>query len=131
MAEDEARRLGHDYIGTEHVLLGLIREGQGIAARVLESRNIREGAVRAHVRRIVGEGPGQTSDRFPFAPQAKKALQLATREAVEGKHGWIGTEHILLGVVGEDSVGARILADLGSPPGAVAADVRAVLGATK
>ena len=112
LAQDEARALKHNYIGTEHILLGLLREEEGLAARVLESLDITVEEVRAQVARIVGQGDEVTSGQIPFTPRAKKVLELALREALSLGHNYIGTEHILLGLVREnEGVAARILLD--------------------
>src|SRR5437588_1030712 len=112
LAQDEARALEHNYIGTEHILLGLLREEEGLAARVLESLDITVEEVRAQVARIVGQGDEVTSGQIPFTPRAKKVLELALREALSLGHNYIGTEHILLGLVREnEGVAARILLD--------------------
>src|SRR5262244_3997378 len=112
LAQDEARTLKHNYIGTEHILLGLLREEEGLAARVLESLDITVERVRAQVVRIVGSGEEVTSGQIPFTPRAKKVLELALREALSLGHNYIGTEHILLGLVREnEGVAARILLD--------------------
>jgi ATP-dependent Clp protease ATP-binding subunit ClpC len=112
LAQDEARALKHNYIGTEHILLGLLREEEGLAARVLESLDITVEEVRAQVARIVGQGDEVTSGQIPFMPRAKRVLELALREAVSLGHNYIGTEHILLGLVREnEGVAARILLD--------------------
>ena len=112
LAQDEARALKHNYIGTEHILLGLLREEEGLAARVLESLDITVEEVRAQVARIVGQGDEVTTGQIPFTPRAKKVLELALREAVALGHGYIGTEHILLGLAREnEGVAARILLD--------------------
>src|SRR5260221_5394077 len=111
-AQEEARTLKHNYIGTEHILLGLLREEEGLAARVLESLDITVERVRAQVVRIVGSGEEVTSGQIPFTPRAKKVLELALREALSLGHNYIGTEHILLGLVREnEGVAARILLD--------------------
>ncbi|HLF43105.1 MAG TPA: Clp protease N-terminal domain-containing protein, partial [Acidimicrobiia bacterium] len=108
----EALQLGHNYIGTEHILLGLLREEEGLAARVLESLDITVEEVRAQVARIVGQGDEVTTGQIPFTPRAKKVLELALREALSLGHNYIGTEHILLGLVREnEGVAARILLD--------------------
>src|SRR4051794_24427772 len=115
LAQEEARILKHNYIGTEHILLGLLREEEGLAARVLESLDITVERVRAQVVRIVGSGEEVTSGQNPFTPRAKKVLDLALREALSLSHNYIGTEHILLGLVREnEGVAARILLDLGA-----------------
>jgi len=115
LAQDEARKLRHNYIGTEHILLGLLREEEGLAARVLESLDITVGEARAEVARIVGPGDELTTGQIPFTPRAKKVLELSLREALALGHNWIGTEHVLLGLVGEnDGVAARVLLDFGA-----------------
>jgi ATP-dependent Clp protease ATP-binding subunit ClpA len=112
LAQDEARSLKHNYIGTEHILLGLLREEEGLAARVLESLDITVEEVRAQVARIVGQGDEVTTGQIPFTPRAKKVLELSLREARGLGHDYIGTEHILLGLARENSgVGPRILLD--------------------
>src|SRR6185312_665446 len=112
LAQDAARALQHNYIGTEHILLGLLREEEGLAARVLESLDITVEEVRAQVARIVGQGDEVTTGQIPFTPRAKKVLELALREALSLGHNYIGTEHILLGLVREnEGVAARILLD--------------------
>jgi ATP-dependent Clp protease ATP-binding subunit ClpC len=112
LAQEEARTLKHNYIGTEHILLGLLREEEGLAARVLESLDITVERVRSQVVRIVGSGEEVTSGQIPFTPRAKKVLELALREALSLGHNYIGTEHILLGLVREnEGVAARILLD--------------------
>ena len=114
LAQDEARSLRHNYIGTEHLLLGLLREEEGLAARVLGELGVELEAVRAQVGRVVGEGEEITTGQIPFTPRAKKVLELALRESRALGHQYIGTEHILLGLVREnDGVAARILLDLG------------------
>src|ERR671931_412780 len=112
LAQDEARALKHNYIGTEHILLGLLREEEGLAARVLESLDITVEEVRAQVARIVGQGDEVTTGEIPFTPHAKQVLPLALRDALSLGHNYIGTEHILLGLVREnEGVAARILLD--------------------
>src|SRR3982074_792728 len=126
LAQDEARALKHNYIGTEHILLGLLREEEGLAARVLESLDITVEEVRAQVARIVGQGDEVTAGQIPFTPRAKKVLELALSEALALGHGHIGTEHILLALArepGRAGVAARILLDLGVTSEAVAARV--------
>jgi len=125
LAQEEARTLKHNYIGTEHILLGLLREEEGLAARVLESLDITVERVRAQVVRIVGSGEEVTSGQIPFTPRAKKVLELALREALSLGHNYIGTEHILLGLVREnEGVAARILLDLDAGRAPRAAPVR-------
>jgi ATP-dependent Clp protease ATP-binding subunit ClpA len=112
LAQDEARLLKHNYIGTEHILLGLLREDEGVAARVLEALEVSLEEVRAQVARIVGQGDEVTTGQMPFTPRAKKVLELALREALSLGHGYIGTEHVLLGLVREgEGVASRILLD--------------------
>src|SRR6266540_2156871 len=96
LAQDEARLLRHNYIGTEHILLGLLREAEGLAARVLESLDITAEEVRAQVARIVGLGEEFSSGQIPFTPRGKRVLELSLREAISLGHSYIGTEHILL-----------------------------------
>jgi ATP-dependent Clp protease ATP-binding subunit ClpC len=117
LAQDEARALKHNYIGTEHILLGLLREEEGPAARALESLDVTVEEVRAQVAKIVGQGDEVTTGQIPFTPRAKKVLDLALREALSLGHNYIGPEHILLGLVREnDGVGARILLDFDAGP---------------
>ena len=101
LAQEEARLLNHSYIGTEHILLGLIHEGEGVAAKALESLNISLEAVRAQVEEIIGQGGSSPSGHIPFTPRAKKVLELSLREALQLGHNYIGTEHILLGLIRE------------------------------
>jgi ATP-dependent Clp protease ATP-binding subunit ClpA len=113
LAQDEAARMQHNYIGTEHLLLGLFREG-GLAAEVLRTLDVTETEVRAHVRRIVGEGTEVTTGQIPFTPRTKKALELSLSEALSLGHSYIGTEHLLLGLVhGADGVAGQILTEFG------------------
>jgi len=110
LAQDEARALKQNYIGTEHLLLGLLREEEGVAARVLESLRVTLEEARFVVGRVVGQGDEVTTGQIPFTPRAKKVLELALREALSLGHNYIGTEHILLGLVREnEGVAARIL----------------------
>jgi ATP-dependent Clp protease ATP-binding subunit ClpC len=114
LAQEEARMLNHNYVGTEHILLGLIHEGQGVAAEALESLGISLDAVRQQVEQIIGQGQQAPSGKIPVTPRAKKVLELSLREALALGHNYIGTEHILLGLVREgDGVAARVLVDLG------------------
>jgi ATP-dependent Clp protease ATP-binding subunit ClpC len=113
-AQDEARILGHNYIGTEHLLLGLLREEDGVAARVLESLHVTLDGVREQVARIVGRGEEPDTGQIPFTPRAKKALELALREAISHGHNWIGTEHIFLALVREgQGVAMQVLLEFG------------------
>jgi ATP-dependent Clp protease ATP-binding subunit ClpC len=115
LAQEEARLLGHNYVGTEHILLGLIREGNGVAVRALDSLGIRPEAVRQETEEIIGHGPGASQGRIPFTPGAKKVLELALSESRQIGHTYIGTEHILLGLIREgDGVAAQVLAGLGA-----------------
>src|SRR5271165_6564344 len=110
LAQEEARRLQHNYIGTEHVLLGLLGEPGGLAFRALERFGMSLEGTREEVKAIVGTGKGTVSGHIPFTPRAKKTLELALREALQLHHNYIGTEHILLGVTREgDGVGAQVL----------------------
>jgi ATP-dependent Clp protease ATP-binding subunit ClpC len=115
LAQEEARMLNHNYIGTEHILLGLIHEGEGVAARVLASMQVSLAAVRRQVEEIVGEGQTATAGHIPFTPRAKKVLELSLREALQLGHNYIGTEHILLGLIREgEGVAAQVLQKLGA-----------------
>ncbi len=115
LAQENARLLNHDYIGTEHVLLGLIQEGEGVAARGLLSLGVRFDPVRSEVVEIVGQGRRMPSGHISFTPRAKKVLELSLREALQLGHNYIGTGHILLGLVREgDGVAARVLEKLGA-----------------
>ena len=118
LAQDEARALKHNYIGTEHILLGLLREEEGLAARVLESLDITVEEVRAQVARIVGQGDEVTTGQIPFTPRAKKVLELALREALSLGHNYIGTEHILLALL-EQEDGDGVLSRAGVDKAAV------------
>jgi ATP-dependent Clp protease ATP-binding subunit ClpC len=107
--------LNHNYIGTEHILLGLIHEGEGVAARALESLGISLDAVRQQVEEIIGRGQHVPTGKIPFTPRAKKVLELSLREALQLGHDYIGTEHILLGLIREgDGVAAQVLVSLGA-----------------
>ena len=115
LAQEEARMLNHNYIGTEHILLGLIHEGEGVAAKALESLGISLEAVRQQVEEIIGQGQQAPSGHIPFTPRAKKVLELSLREALQLGHNYIGTEHILLGLISEgDGVAAQVLVKLGA-----------------
>ena len=115
LAQEEARMLNHNYIGTEHILLGLIHEGEGVAAKALESLGISLEAVRAQVEEIIGQGQQAPSVHIPFTPRAKKVLELSLREALQLGHNYIGTEHILLGLIREgEGVAAQVLVKLGA-----------------
>jgi ATP-dependent Clp protease ATP-binding subunit ClpC len=115
LAQEEARSLNHNYIGTEHILLGLLNEGEGIAAKALESLGIGLDSVRDEVVKIIGPGQQAPSGHIPFTPRAKKVLELSLREALQLGHNYIGTEHILLGLIREgEGVAAQVLQQLGA-----------------
>jgi len=115
LAQEEARMLNHNYIGTEHILLGLIHEGEGVAAKAMEGMGISLEAVRAQVEEIIGQGQQAPSGHIPFTPRAKKVLELSLREALQLGHNYIGTEHILLGLIREgEGVAAQVLVKLGA-----------------
>src|SRR6202000_443417 len=118
LAQEEARMLNHNYIGTEHILLGLIHEGEGVAAKALESLGISLEAGRQQVEEIIGQGQQAPSGHIPFTPRAKKVLELSLREALQLGHNYIGTEHILLGLIREgEGVAAQVLVKLGADLG--------------
>jgi ATP-dependent Clp protease ATP-binding subunit ClpC len=121
LAQEEARRLQHNYIGTEHILLGLLAEPEGVAAQALGRFGMSLTGAREDVRRIVGTGKNQISGHIPFTPRAKKTLELSLHEAMQLGHNYIGTEHILLGICGGDGAGAQIIEEH--------ADLRAVRSA--
>ena len=124
LAQDEARLLNHNYIGTEHILLGLIHEGEGVGAKALESLGITLEGVREQVREIITEGTQAPTGHIPFTPRAKKVLELSLREALQLGHGYIGTEHILLGLLREgDGVAVKVLTRMGAQPAAVRQEV--------
>jgi len=115
IAQDDARRFRHNYIGTEHILLGVLRVDDGLGAKVLGSLGITTDEVRGHIRRIVGPGDQSVVGQIPFTPRAKRVLELSLREALSLGHNHIGTEHVLLGLVREDDgVAATILRSLGA-----------------
>jgi ATP-dependent Clp protease ATP-binding subunit ClpC len=116
LAQEEARALGHGYIGTEHILLGILRESDGVGARALESLGITLTAVRQEVEQMIGQGdPSELPSHIPFTPRAKKVLELSLREALQLGHNYIGTEHILLGLIREgEGVAAQVLVKLGA-----------------
>ena len=114
LSQEEARLLNHNYIGTEHILLGLIREGEGTAAKALESLKISLESVRGQVKEVIGPGDKAPQGHIPFTPRAKRILELSLREALQLKHNYIGTEHILLGLLREgEGVAAQVLVNLG------------------
>ena len=129
LAQEEARLLNHNYIGTEHILLGLIHEGEGVAAKALESLDISLEAVRAQVQEIIGQGQQAPSGHIPFTPRAKKVLELSLREALQLGHNYIGTEHILLGLIHEgEGVAAKALESLGIALEGVRQQVEEIIG---
>jgi ATP-dependent Clp protease ATP-binding subunit ClpC len=124
LAQEEARLLRHNYIGTEHLLLGLVHEGEGIGAQVLESLGVSLTDARAQVEEIIGHGSDATSGHIPFTPHAKKVLEFSLREALELGHNYIGTEHILLGLYrGQEGVALQVLEELGATRETVRAGV--------
>jgi ATP-dependent Clp protease ATP-binding subunit ClpA len=128
LAQEEARLLNHNYVGTEHILLGLIHEGEGVAATALESLGISLEAVRAQVEQIIGRGQQAPTGHIPFTPRSKKVLELSLREAKQLGHDYIGTEHILLGLVREgEGVAAQVLVKLGADQSRVRQQVLQVL----
>jgi ATP-dependent Clp protease ATP-binding subunit ClpC len=133
LAQEEARTLNHDYIGTEHILLALIRESGGIAAQALESLGITEEAARQQVEEIIGRGQQDPPrGHIPFTPRAKKALQLSMREAIALGHAYIGTEHILLGLLRQDDGAViRVLNGLGVDPNRVRQQVIQLVSARR
>jgi ATP-dependent Clp protease ATP-binding subunit ClpC len=115
LAQEESRMLNHNYIGTEHILLGLIHEGEGVAATTLQSLGISLDAVRSQVEEIIGHGRSAPTSHIPFTPRAKKVLEFSLREALQLGHNYIGTEHILLGLIREgEGVAAQVLQKLGA-----------------
>jgi ATP-dependent Clp protease ATP-binding subunit ClpC len=130
LAQEEARMLNHNYIGTEHILLGLIHEGEGVAAKALESLGISLEAVRQQVEEIIGEGKQAPSGHIPFTPRAKKVLEFSLREAIELQNNYVGTEHILLGLIREgEGVAAQLLIKLGADLPRTRARVVQIVGA--
>ncbi len=120
LAQDEARSLNHNYIGTEHLLLGLITEGEGVAAKALESLDVKRDAVRATVIDIIGEGEKPVEGHIPFTPRAKRVFELSLREALQLGHNYIGTEHLLLGLLKEgEGVASQVLTKIGTDPNTV------------
>ena len=117
LAQEEARMLNHNYIGTEHLLLGLIHENEGVAAKALDSLGITLNGAREQVQDIIGPGQQAPSGHIPFTPRAKKVLELSLREALQLGHNYIGTEHILLGIIrAGEGVAAQVLTKLGTEP---------------
>ena len=128
LAQEEARMLNHNYIGTEHILLGLIHEGEGVAAKSLENLGISLDAVREQVQEIIGQGQQAPSGHIPFTPRAKKVLELSLREALQLGHNYIGTEHILLALL-ELEDGTGVLAGLGVDKATAEANITAAVAA--
>jgi ATP-dependent Clp protease ATP-binding subunit ClpA len=129
LSQDEARRLDHDYIGTEHLLLGLVEVEDGVSGRALAAEGVEIAAARAKAEEIVGRGTHSPAGHIPFTPQAKKVLELGLRESMALKHHYIGTEHVLLGLIREgEGVGCQILASLGVDFAALEARVKAMIG---
>jgi ATP-dependent Clp protease ATP-binding subunit ClpC len=123
-AQGEARALGHDYIGTEHLLLGLISEGGGVGAKALESLGVSAAELRAGVAEMVAAGQQSSTGHIPFTPQAKQVLRLALGEALRLEHNYVGTEHLLLALISErDDVAGRVLAAAGADLGRARAEV--------
>jgi ATP-dependent Clp protease ATP-binding subunit ClpC len=132
LAQEEARMLNHNYIGTEHILLGLIHEGEGVAAKALTSLGISLEAVRQQIEEIIGQGQQAPSGHIPFTPRAKKVLELSLREALQLGHNYIGTEHILLGLIREgEGVAAQVLVRLGADLNRVRQQVVHLVGGAK
>jgi ATP-dependent Clp protease ATP-binding subunit ClpC len=128
LAQEEARLLGHSYIGTEHLLLGLLHENEGVAAKVLDSMAVTLEKARELVEEIIGKGGSSPFGHIPFTPRAKKVLELALREALPLGHNYIGTEHLLLGIVREgEGVAMQVLTSLGVTVGQVRDAVSAAL----
>jgi ATP-dependent Clp protease ATP-binding subunit ClpC len=129
LAGEEARRLGHNFVGTEHLLLGIVAERQGVAVRVLEALGISLDDVRERVEQLVGRGGHEEAGKIPFTPRAKKVLELSLRESLQLGHDYVGTEHILLGLVREgDGVAAQVLVPMGADMAATRQEVIRVLG---
>ena len=129
LAQEEARMLNHNYIGTEHLLLGLIHEGEGVAATALESLGISLQDVRQNVEEMIGRGQHELSGHIPFTPRTKKVLELSLRESQQLGHDYIGTEHILLGLIREaEGVAAQVLVKMGADLNRVRQQVLQLLG---
>jgi ATP-dependent Clp protease ATP-binding subunit ClpC len=130
LAQEEARTLNHDYIGTEHILLALIREGHGVAVKALEALGISVESLREQVEEIIGRGEGAAIGHIPFTPRAKSVLQNSLRESRQLGHHYIGTEHILLGLLDEsDGIAAGVLLSAGASPDGVRQQVTRLLAA--
>ena len=132
LAQEEARRLGHNFVGTEQVLLGLIGEGTGVAAKTLKSMGVNLKDARTEVEKIIGRGSGFVAVEIPFTPRAKRVLELSWDEARQLGHNYIGTEHLLLGLIREgEGVAARVLENLGVDLNKVRSNVVKMLGESK
>ena len=131
LAQEEARRLGHNFVGTEQILLGLIGEGTGVAAKVLKSMGVNLKDARVEVEKIIGRGSGFVAVEIPFTPRAKRVLELSWRKPASSGHNYIGTEHLLLGLIREgEGVAARVLENLGVDLAKVRTQVIRMLGET-
>ena len=132
LAKEEAKRFNHDYIGTEHILLGLIREGEGVAAAVLQKLGLSPEKIRLEVEKLVQSGPStMVSGDIPFTPKAKKVIELAMEEARSLGHNYIGTEHLLLGLIREgEGVASQVLMNLGLDLNRVRNEVITLLGSS-
>ncbi|CAI5955481.1 unnamed protein product, partial [Closterium sp. NIES-64] len=129
LAQEEARRLGHNFVGTEQILLGLIGEGTGIAAKVLKSLGVNLKEARVEVEKIIGRGSGFVAVEIPFTPRAKRVLELSLEEARQLGHNYIGTEHLLLGLLREgEGVAARVFENLGADAGNIRSQVIRMVG---
>jgi ATP-dependent Clp protease ATP-binding subunit ClpC len=129
LASEEAQRLGHDYLGTEHLLLGMLREGNGVAAKVLDGMGVRLADVRAAVEAVIGRGAASIAGEMPMTPRTKRVLELAADEAKRLRHHDVGTEHLLLGIVREgEGVAATVLDGFGATAAKVRADVLRIVG---
>jgi ATP-dependent Clp protease ATP-binding subunit ClpC len=127
-AQEEARALNHDYIGTEHILLGLIREGKGVAVKALEALGISPESLRERVEEVIGHGEETPQGHIPFTPRAKSVLQLSLQESRQLGHHYIGTEHILLGLLDEsDGIAGQVLLSAGASPDGVRQQVTRLL----
>src|SRR6185295_18583623 len=133
LARQEAQRFNHEYLGTEHILLGLVQEGSGVAANVLKNMNIELAKIRGEVEKIVKTGPSMvTMGQLPFTPRAKKVLELSMEEAANLGHNYIGTEHLLLGLIKEnEGIAAQVLMNLGVKLEDVREEVLDFLGADR
>ena len=128
IAHDEARKLNHPSVDTEHLLLGLLCEGEGVAAKALESLGISLESVRQQVEEVTGQGQQAPGGHIPFTPNAKHVLEVSLREALQLRHNYIGTEHLLLALVGDKNNAARMLADTGADAQRVRERVLGLIG---